>query len=108
MSQLMGPALLVSSSKWRHRVEKWKQRIQSHEANLISYLIVLRIAPLPPHWMVNLIAPHLGITFWMFWVSTFLGVCGVSYIVSPTLCSPEIYMDLADWPPSMHSMFRLA
>ncbi|GAA5920739.1 hypothetical protein JCM6882_003041, partial [Rhodosporidiobolus microsporus] len=38
------------------------------------------IAPLPPHWVVNVLAPHLGITIWTFWISTFLGIAGVSYI----------------------------
>jgi hypothetical protein len=33
----------------------------------------LRIAPLPPHWFVNILAPHLGISIYQFWVSTFLG-----------------------------------
>lgn len=32
--------------------------------------------------MVNLIAPHLGISFSLFWISTFFGVLGVSFIVS--------------------------
>lgn len=41
-----------------------------------------RIAPLPPHWVVNMVAPHLGIQPGMFWLSTFLGVIGTSYIVS--------------------------
>ncbi|KAL8277165.1 hypothetical protein RQP46_010413 [Phenoliferia psychrophenolica] len=40
----------------------------------------LRIAPLPPHWVVNVVAPHLGISIWHFWISTFLGIAGVSLI----------------------------
>ena len=47
---------------------------------MISFLIVLRIAPLPPHWVVNVICPHVGIGLVPFWVSTFLGVFGVSVI----------------------------
>ena len=34
---------------------------------------VRRISPLPPHWTLNLLAPHLGISLWKFWVSTFFG-----------------------------------
>lgn len=30
--------------------------------------------------VVNVLAPHLGISVWVFWVSTFLGIGGVSYI----------------------------
>lgn len=47
---------------------------------MVSFLIVLRIAPLPPHWVVNVICPHVGIGLAPFWVSTFLGVFGVSVI----------------------------
>lgn len=38
------------------------------------------IAPLPPHWVVNVVAPHLGISIYHFWLSTFFGIAGVSYI----------------------------
>lgn len=47
---------------------------------MISYLMILRIAPLPPHWMVNIICPHLNISIPMFWASTFLGVMAPSFI----------------------------
>lgn len=80
ISAALGPALLMNSESWRAKVEAWTDRIASHGDNLIPYLIVLRIAPLPPHWVVNVLAPHLGISLWVFWISTFLGIGGVSYI----------------------------
>ena len=73
ISAALGPAVLLHSEVWRKRVDAWSERVQSHQENLISYLIVIRIAPLPPHWMVNVVAPHLGISMWHFWISTFLG-----------------------------------
>ena len=48
--------------------------------NLISFLIVIRIAPFPPHWVVNVLCPHLGIGIVPFWTSTWLGILGVSVI----------------------------
>ncbi|GAA6009489.1 hypothetical protein JCM11491_003576 [Sporobolomyces phaffii] len=80
ISAALGPAVLLHSEVWRKRVDAWSDRVQSHQENLVSYLIVIRIAPLPPHWMVNVVAPHLGISMWTFWLSTFLGIAGVSYI----------------------------
>lgn len=47
---------------------------------MISFLIVLRIAPLPPHWVVNVVCPHVGISIVPFWISTALGILGVSVI----------------------------
>ncbi|GAA5905757.1 TVP38/TMEM64 family protein [Sporobolomyces salmoneus] len=80
ISAALGPAVLLHSEVWRKRVDAWSERVRSHQENLISYLIVIRIAPLPPHWMVNVVAPHLGISMWHFWISTFLGIAGVTYI----------------------------
>lgn len=80
ISSALGPAVLLHSEVWRKRVDAWSERVQSHQENLVSYLIVIRIAPLPPHWMVNVVAPHLGISMWHFWISTFLGIAGVTYI----------------------------
>lgn len=36
--------------------------------------------PLPPHNVVNILAPHLGIGIGLFWVSTFFGIFAVSVI----------------------------
>jgi hypothetical protein len=41
--------------------------------SVFAFLIVLRIAPFPPHWVANFVAPHLGIGPLMFWLSCFIG-----------------------------------
>lgn len=79
ISAALGPALLTLP-KWRTLMEKWTAKIQRQKDNVISFLIVLRIAPLPPHWVVNVICPHVGIGIFPFWISTFFGVFGVSVI----------------------------
>jgi uncharacterized membrane protein YdjX (TVP38/TMEM64 family) len=79
ISAALGPALLTLP-KWKARLDKWSDKIESQKDNIISFLIVLRIAPLPPHWVVNVLCPHLGIGVVPFWISTFLGVLGVSVI----------------------------
>jgi uncharacterized membrane protein YdjX (TVP38/TMEM64 family) len=80
ISSFLGPVVLSSSTKWQNRIKKWQTRIEKQGGNVISYLIVIRIAPLPPHWVVNIICPHLGIGVGIFWLSTFLGIMGVSFI----------------------------
>jgi uncharacterized membrane protein YdjX (TVP38/TMEM64 family) len=79
ISAALGPALLTLP-KWKARLDKWADKIQSNKENMISFLIVLRIAPLPPHWVVNVVCPHVGIGIVPFWVSTALGILGVSVI----------------------------
>lgn len=71
--------VLVAMPAWKMRVDSWKRQIGEQD-NLLSYLIIIRMMPVPPHFIVNLIAPHLGIAIPMFWVSTALGVTAVSFI----------------------------
>lgn len=79
ISAALGPALLTLP-KWKARLDKWAEKIEAQKENIISFLIVLRIAPLPPHWVVNVICPHVGIGIIPFWFSTFFGILGVSVI----------------------------
>jgi len=79
ISAALGPALLTVP-KWKARFDVWADKIRAQKDNLISFLIVLRIAPFPPHWVVNVICPHLDIGVVPFWISTWLGIFGVSVI----------------------------
>ncbi|KAF8604661.1 hypothetical protein BDV93DRAFT_507576 [Ceratobasidium sp. AG-I] len=75
ISAALGPALLAVPS-WRARLDTWAGKIDAQRDNLMSYLIVIRIAPFPPHWVVNVLCPHVGIGIPRFWISTFLGIMG--------------------------------
>ncbi|KIK62387.1 hypothetical protein GYMLUDRAFT_164681 [Collybiopsis luxurians FD-317 M1] len=81
ISSALGPALLTIPRIASH-LTNISDKVQQAAANnnLISYLIVLRIAPLPPHWVVNVVAPHVGIGIRVFWISTALGIFGVTVI----------------------------
>ncbi|KAF8962700.1 hypothetical protein BDZ97DRAFT_1920270 [Flammula alnicola] len=79
ISAALGPALLTLP-KWKAVLDKWGNKIRANKENMISFLIVLRIAPLPPHWVVNIVCPHVGIGIVPFWISTALGILGVSVI----------------------------
>lgn len=79
ISAALGPALLTLP-KWKALLDKWATKIRANKENMVSFLIVLRIAPLPPHWVVNVVCPHVGIGIVPFWISTALGILGVSVI----------------------------
>ncbi|TCD63759.1 hypothetical protein EIP91_004974 [Steccherinum ochraceum] len=79
ISAALGPALLTVP-KFKSKFDVWSDKIRGQKDNIISFLIVLRIAPFPPHWVVNVLCPHLGIGLVPFWVSTWLGIFGVSVI----------------------------
>lgn len=79
LSAAFGPALLTLP-KWRERLDRWSDRVESQRSNILSFMIILRIAPLPPHWVVNVLCPHLRIGLVPFWISTFFGIMGVTII----------------------------
>lgn len=74
----MSPLLLVKPT-WNLRVESWKARVRQ-EANLLSYMVVLRMSPVPPHSVVNIVSPHMGVGLGVFWLSTALGTAAISFI----------------------------
>lgn len=79
ISSALGPALLTLP-KWKDKLDKWASKIRENKDNIVSFLIVLRIMPLPPHWVINVVCPHVGIGIFPFWISTALGILGVSVI----------------------------
>ena len=79
ISAALGPALLTMP-KWKAKLDVWADKLREHKDDIISFLIVLRIAPFPPHWVVNVLCPHVGIGIIPFWISTFLGIFGVTVI----------------------------
>ncbi|KAH9945482.1 oxalate transporter [Epithele typhae] len=79
ISAALGPALLTMP-RWKSKLDVWADKLRAHRDDIISFLIVLRIAPLPPHWVVNVVCPHVGIGIVPFWISTFLGIFGVTVI----------------------------
>ncbi|KIK73386.1 hypothetical protein PAXRUDRAFT_836259 [Paxillus rubicundulus Ve08.2h10] len=79
ISAAFGPALLTVP-RWKSRLDEWSEKLRAQKDNIISFLIVLRIAPLPPHWVINVVCPHVGIGLIPFWISTWLGIFGVTVI----------------------------
>ncbi|EIE85713.1 hypothetical protein G6F46_004372 [Rhizopus delemar] len=62
------------------RIAKWNQQLIHHKQHMLNYMIVLRISPLPPNWLVNLGSPHLSVPFGAFFWGTFFGVAPPSFI----------------------------
>ncbi|CAO1618922.1 unnamed protein product [Parajaminaea phylloscopi] len=79
ISKFLGEVLHAIPS-WKARVDSWKAVLDRQRDDMLSYLIVIRMMPVPPHNVVNILAPHLGIGLPMFWFSTFCGIFAVSVI----------------------------
>ncbi|CAO1616144.1 unnamed protein product [Jaminaea pallidilutea] len=79
ISKFLGEVLHAIPS-WKARVDSWKEVLDRQRDDMLSYLIVIRMMPVPPHNIVNILAPHLGIRIPLFWFSTFCGIFAVSVI----------------------------
>ncbi|TXT05946.1 hypothetical protein VHUM_03707 [Vanrija humicola] len=87
LSAILGPPLLEIPF-YRKKLEQWRKKIMGDEADgtkvgkdsIFAFLVVLRIMPLPPHWMANFVAPHLGIGIVLFWSAVFVGIAPLSVI----------------------------
>ncbi|GJJ78225.1 hypothetical protein EMPS_10584 [Entomortierella parvispora] len=67
--------------KFGDRMEKWNRQLEKHRNNLISYIILLRLAPFPPNWFVNICSPHLNVPLWPeFFIGTLIGVTAPSVV----------------------------
>ncbi|MBW0558930.1 hypothetical protein O181_098645 [Austropuccinia psidii MF-1] len=82
LSYSLASKLVLHSNCLRKRLENWKSKLstKTNKFDLFIYLILIRISPLPPHWVVNLLAPHVGINPSLFWFTTFLGILPISLI----------------------------
>ncbi|KAA1084115.1 hypothetical protein PGT21_017935 [Puccinia graminis f. sp. tritici] len=82
MSLNLASSLVLHSPSIRSRLDDWKVKLstKTNKLDLFAYLVVIRISPLPPHWVVNLLAPHVGIRLGVFWLTTCLGILPVSLI----------------------------
>ena len=64
----LGALLRRKSEGWLHRME------QGFRENAFSYLMVLRLIPLFPFWLVNLVPAFLGVSLRTYVVATFFGI----------------------------------
>lgn len=62
------------SAKWLHAME------QGFQHNAFSYLIFLRLVPLFPFWLVNIVPALLGVSKRTFVIATFIGIIPGSFI----------------------------
>jgi uncharacterized membrane protein YdjX (TVP38/TMEM64 family) len=64
----LGDALRAKAGPWMRRMEA------GFRENAFSYLLVLRLIPLFPFWLVNLVPAFLGVPLGAYVLATFLGI----------------------------------
>lgn len=59
----------------RARAGPWLKRLEAGFAkNAFSYLLLLRVVPVIPFFIINLVPAFLGVKLWMYVVTTFIGI----------------------------------
>jgi uncharacterized membrane protein YdjX (TVP38/TMEM64 family) len=67
----------------RRRAAPWLRRLEAgFSENAFSYLLVLRLVPIFPFWLVNLVPAFLGVPRRTFVAATFLGVTPGSFVIA--------------------------
>jgi uncharacterized membrane protein YdjX (TVP38/TMEM64 family) len=65
------------------RAAPWVQRIEAgFRRNGLNYLLVLRLIPIFPFWLVNLVAGAVGLPLWVYVLGTFIGIIPVTFILA--------------------------
>lgn len=72
LSWLVGHSLV--EHYFHDHIHQWSQRVEEERENLLSFIIFLRITPILPNWVINIVAPLIGVPIGVFWIGTFIGV----------------------------------
>jgi len=65
----------------RRRAGPWMKRLETgFRENALSYLLVLRLVPLFPFWLVNLVPAFLGVPLGTYALGTFVGIIPGSFV----------------------------
>ncbi len=65
----------------RRKAGPWLQRMEEgFKANALNYLLVLRLIPLFPFWLVNLVPAFLGVGLGTYTLATFVGIIPASLV----------------------------
>ncbi len=70
-----------SAKGLRRRAGPWIGRLEAgFRENALSYLLVLRLVPLFPFWLVNLVPAFLGVPLTTYALGTFVGIIPGSFV----------------------------
>jgi len=62
------------------RIENWKVEVDKRRDDLFSYILFLRVTPILPNWLINVVSPIIDIPVNVFFFATLIGVAPLSYI----------------------------
>lgn len=75
ISASLGSVVVIRN--FGERIANWNEQLLHHRKHMFNYMVVLRISPLPPNWVVNLGAAQLDVPVGAFFWGTFFGKHGL-------------------------------
>lgn len=81
-SSILFYAIKISLSDWfEKRAGKWVKKMEKNfQNNAFSYILTLRLIPIIPFWVVNIVAALVGVELPTFMLSTFIGIIPLTII----------------------------
>lgn len=84
---------------WRQRAGPWLQRMEAgFREDAFAYLLVLRLIPLFPFWLVNLVPAFLGVSLRTFTLASILGMIPAAFVYASAGSGLNSILDRGDQP----------
>jgi len=61
------------------KVTQFSIQVAKNRSDLLSYILFLRITPIIPNWVINIVSPLIDVPLYAFFWGTFLGVAPPSF-----------------------------
>lgn len=86
---------------------QFRLKVAQNRPCLLSYLLFLRITPIVPNWVINLVSPLIDVPFPTFFWATFLGVAPPSFLHIQTVKSLQNYVNSKSEQSSFNDLLVL-
>ncbi|ORY06273.1 hypothetical protein K493DRAFT_310604 [Basidiobolus meristosporus CBS 931.73] len=63
-----------------NHLASFRYQIESNRSSLFLYLLTIRLFPLSPYWLINIISPFVGVPVWIFFVTCMLGILPYTFV----------------------------
>eukprot|EP00117_Sycon_ciliatum_P023168 scpid78651/ scgid19770/ Transmembrane protein 41A len=63
-----------------HRLSSMEQSVHSNQHRLFFFLVSLRLFPMTPNWMINVVSPLAGVPISQFFVSVLIGLAPYNFL----------------------------
>ncbi|ORX91835.1 hypothetical protein K493DRAFT_227031 [Basidiobolus meristosporus CBS 931.73] len=63
----------------RH-LSKIRGQIEENRSSMFLYLLTIRLFPLTPYWLINIVSPFVGVPVWVFFLTCMLGIIPYNFV----------------------------